>query len=311
MYGVFIRKRWGLCRWLLLGVGIFLTILFSFLLFEDAVSPKNKAGCRIILVLSLAAVILSLISHRFNRGAFLHLGESGLAAQFAWYPRLQCPYSDIAFCSCSGMSLTMRLQNGKRYTIPLLDNAAEMCSELRKRIKPFRPELPGREELSRTLARQKRQHRKWTVCALGALLLAMIGVAAAALLTGGDTDTHTDQMIAAAALCLFAGLCVVALFCAGKGGRWLADANETAMLLREYILKTAPLPPGNVRDVYFNNDFTGRTIIYGYPNSNSGYYVCQELDENWELTTTYTSEIILDIGSLQDVFAPPDLEDGA
>lgn len=311
MYGVFIRKRWGLCRWLLLGVGIFLTILFSFLLFEDAVSPENKAGCRIILVLSLAAVILSLISHRFNRGAFLHLGESGLAAQFAWYPRLQCPYSDIAFCSCSGMSLTMRLQNGKRYSVSLLDNAAKICSELRKRIKPFRQRLPDREKLSQTLARQKRQHRKWTACALGALLLAMIGVAAAALLTGGDTDTHTDQMIVAAALCLFAGLCVVALFCAGKGGRWLADANETAMLLRECILKTAPLPPGNVWDVSFNNDFTGRTIIYGYPNSNSGYYVCQELDENWELTTTYTSEIILDIGSLQDVFAPPDLEDGA
>ena len=79
------------------------------------------------------------------------------------------------------------------------------------------------------------------------------------------------------------------------------------MLLREYILKTAPLPPGNVRDVYFNNDFTGRTIIYGYPNSDSGYYVRQELDKELNLTTTYTSEIILDIGSLQDVFAPPDL----
>lgn len=312
MYGVFIRKRWGLCRWLLLGSGILLALLFSFLLFVDnAVSPENKAGCRIILVLSLAAVILSLISHRFNRGAFLHLGESGLAAQFAWYPRLQCPYSDIAFCSCSGMSLTMRLKNGKRYSVSLLDNAAKICSELRKRIEPFRPELPDREELARTLALQKRRHRKWTVCAFGALLLAVIGIVVSALLTGGDTDTHTDQMIVAAALCLFAGLCVVALFCAGKGGRWLADANETAMLLRECILKTAPLPPGNVWDVSFNNDFTGRTIIYGYPNSNSGYYVCQELDENWELTTTYTSEIILDIGSLQDVFAPPDLEDGA
>lgn len=311
MDGIFIRKRWGLCRWLLLGSGILLAALFSFLFFADAVSRENKTGCRIILVLSLAAVVMCLLSRRFNRGAFLHLGESGLTARFAWRARLQCPYSDIAFCSCSGMSLTMRLQNGKRYTIPLLDNAAEMCSELRKRIEPFRPELPGREELSQTLARQKRQHRKWTVGALGALLLAMIGVAAAALLTGGDTDTHTDQMIAAAALCLFAGLCVVALFCAGKGGRWLADANETAMLLREYILKTAPLPPGNVRDVYFNNDFTGRTIVYGYPNSDSGCYVCQELDGNLALTTTYTLKIILDISSLQNVFAPPDLSDEA
>ena len=312
MYGVFIRKRWGLCRWLLLGSGILLALLFSFLLFVDnAVSPENKAGCRIILVLSLAAVILSLISHRFNRGAFLHLGESRLTARFAWRTRLQCLYSDIAFCSCSGMTLTLRLKNGKRYTIPLLDNAAEICTELWKRIEPFRPELPDREELSQTLARQKRQHRKWTVCAFGALLIAMIGVAASALLAGGNADTHTDRGIAAAAICLFAGLCVAALLFAGKGGRWLADANETAMLLRECILKTAPLPPGNVWDVSFNNDFTGRTIIYGYPNSNSGYYVCQELDENWELTTTYTSEIILDIGSLQDVFAPPALNDEA
>ncbi len=139
----------------------------------------------------------------------------------------------------------------------------------------------------------------------------MIGVVAAALLTGGDTDTPTDQMTVAAAFCLFVGLCVVALLFAGKGGRRLADANETAMLLRESILKTAPLSPGNVRDVYFNNDFTVRTIVYGYPNSNSGYYMYQELDRNWELTTTYTSEIILDIGSLQDVFAPPALNDEA
>lgn len=118
-------------------------------------------------------------------------------------------------------------------------------------------------------------------------------------------------MIVAAAFCLFVGLCVVALLFAGKGGRWLADANETAMLLRESILKTAPLSPGNVRDVSFNNDFTVRTIVYGYPNSNSGYYMYQELDRNWELTTIYTSEIILDIGSLQDVFAPPALNDEA
>jgi len=72
----------------------------------------------------------------------------------------------------------------------------------------------------------------------------MIGVVAAALLTGGDTDTPTDQMIVAAAFCLFVGLCVVALLFAGKGGRWLADANETAMLLRESILKTAPATCG-------------------------------------------------------------------
>ena len=160
MYGVFIRKRWGLCGWLLLGVGILLTILFSFLLFEDAVSPENKAGCRIILLLSLAAVVLCLIARQFNRGAFLHLGESGLTARFAWRTRLQCLYSDIAFCSCSGMTLTLRLKNGKRDTVPLLDSAAEICAELRKRIEPFRPELPDREELSQKLARQKRRHRK-------------------------------------------------------------------------------------------------------------------------------------------------------
>ena len=312
MYGVFIRKRFGLCRWLLIGFGVFLTILCSVLLFVDAAaSPEEKAGCHICIVLGLVIVGAHLISHRFNRGAFLHLGESGLTARFAWRTRLQCPYSDIAFCSCRGTTLTLRLKNGRRYTIPLLDNAAEMCSELRKRIEPFRPELPDREELAETLARQKRRHRKWTACAFGALLLAMIGVAAAALLTGGDTNTHTDQMIVAAALCLFAGLCVVALFCAGKGGRWLADANETAMLLRECILKTAPLPSGNMRGVYFNGDFTDRTIIYGYPNSDSGYYVCQELDKELNLTTTYTSEIILDISSLQNVFAPPDLSDEA
>ena len=312
MDGIFIQKRFGLCRWILLGSGILLAILFSFVLFADyAMSPEDKAGCRIILVLSLVMVALCLISHRFNRGAFLHLGESGLTARFAWRTRLQCPYSDIAFCSCGGMSLTLRLQNGKRCTIPLLDNAVEICSELQKRIEPFRPELPDREELARTLALQKRRHRKWTVCAFGALLLAVIGIVVSVLLTGGDTDTHTDQMIVAAALCLFVGLCAVAFFFAGKGGRWLADANETAMLLRERILKTAPLPPGNVRGVYLNGDFTGRTIVYGYPNSDSGYYVCQELDKNLDLTTIYTSKIILDIDSLQDALTQPGLSNEA
>ena len=311
MDGIFIRKRFGLCRWILLGSGILLAILFSFVLFaDDAMSPEDKAGCRIILVLSLVDAVLCLIFRRFNRGAFLHLGESGLTARFAWRTRLQCPYSDIAFCSCGGMSLTLRLQNGKRCTIPLLDNAVEICSELQKRIEPFRPELSGREELARTLARQKRQHRKWTVCAFGALLLAVIGIVVAVLLTGGDTDTRTDQMLVAAALCLFVGLCA-AFFFAGKGGRWLADANEAAMLLRECVLKTAPLPPGNVRGVYPNGDFTGRTIVYGYPNSDSGYYVCQELDKNLDLATTYTSKVILDIGSREDVFAPPGLNDEA
>ncbi len=312
MDGIFIRKRFGLCRWLLLGSGILLAILFSFSLFVDtAMAPEDKTWCRIWIVFGLVDVVLCLISHRFNCGAFLHLGESGLTARFAWRTRLQCPYSDIAFCSCGGTNLTLRLQNGKCCTIPLLDNAAEICSELRKRIEPFRPELPDREELSRTLAWQKRQHRKWGIRAFGALLLAMIGVAAAALLTGGDTDAHTDRMIIAAALCLFAGLCAAALFFAGKGGRWLDDADETAMLLRECVLKTAPLPPGSVRGVYLNGDFTGRTIVYGYPNSGSGYYVRQELDKDLELTTTYTSKVILDIGSLQDALAQDCLSDEA
>lgn len=312
MDGIFIQKRFGLCRWLLLGSGILLALLFSFLLFvNDAIAPEDKTWCRIWVVFGLVDVALCLISHRFNRGAFLHLGEGGLTARFAWRVRLQCLYSDIAFCSCSGMTLTLRLQNEKRYIIPLLNNAAVICSELRKRIEPFRPELPDRVELARTLVRQKRKHRKWTVCAFGALLLAVIGIVVSVLLTGGNTDTHTDQMIIAAALCLFVGLCAVAFFFAGKGGRWLADADETAMLLRERILKTAPLPPGSVRGVYPNGDFTDRTIVYGYPNSDSGYYVRQELDKNLNLTTTYTSKVILDIGSLQDVLAPPGLNDEA
>ena len=72
MDGIFIQKRFGLCRWILLGSGILLTILFSFVLFaDDAMSPEDKAGCRIILVLSLVIVVLCLISRRFNRGAFL------------------------------------------------------------------------------------------------------------------------------------------------------------------------------------------------------------------------------------------------
>ena len=72
MDGIFIQKRFGLCRWLLLGAGILLALLFSVLLFVDnAMSPEDKAGCRIILVLSLVIVALCLISHRFNRGPLL------------------------------------------------------------------------------------------------------------------------------------------------------------------------------------------------------------------------------------------------
>lgn len=47
------------------------------------------------------------------------------------------------------------------------------------------------------------------------------------------------------------------------------------------------------------------------PTATADTTMYQELDRNWELTTTYTSEIILDIGSLQDVFAPPALNDEA
>mgnify|MGYP004602210703 CR=1 FL=1 len=79
MDGIFIQKRFGLCRWLLLGSGIFLALLFSFLLFVDnTMSPEDKVGGRIILVLSLVIVVLCLISRRFNRGAFLHLGRADL-----------------------------------------------------------------------------------------------------------------------------------------------------------------------------------------------------------------------------------------
>ena len=51
--------------------------------------------------------------------------------------------------------------------------------------------------------------------------------------------------------------------------------------------------------VYIDTNYTARAIIFGYPNIEGVYFMVQAVDKNFNVITTYMSEVYFSIEELQ------------
>lgn len=293
MTGTFIRKKFS--GILSLICGLFLIGLFLFVNFVDNEEP-NYAYVGIILgaVITLFGVLLL----TFNYKAHFSIEDDRILSKYHWFGRLDCSLADVAFVSFSARAdvktyaLTILLKSGKRHIITGIENSQMLCSAIRRQIFSVEAESPNklRQELESTQAANK----KALYGMLGGIALMVVNIFIVAFLTDGK-EMHEfsvlDWMLFAI-MGIIEGLTVVVMFySACKCGQYALPIDVLQHRLRGAIIATQPLPAGNVREVYEDENHLGRIIIFGFPNDEDIYYCVQEFTGNYNLETVHTSEV--------------------
>lgn len=268
----------------------------------DSMTSDTILGLAFFAGLGLIVVLICIASLFLNKGAFLHLDEDGISARFLWKTKLKCNYSEIAFCEYGINTLTVRLKYGKLYIVPNILNAADICGEIRKRITVSDENDYTTAELYDEVCSIKKERKKWIVLTVIFGSMMFLAIAVTVLLTGGKdpSEFSNDDWTVFIIFGNFELIDVIVTFIfANKCGKLNPILNEKRTLLKTLILKTAPLPPGNLLNVYIDTDYNARAIIFGYPNMDDVYFIIQVVDKEYNITTTYSSEVFSSIEELQ------------
>lgn len=66
------------------------------------------------------------------------------------------------------------------------------------------------------------------------------------------------------------------------------------------LYRMVHIPYGTIdAKVYIDTNYTARAIIFGYPNIEDVYFMVQAVDKNFNVITTYMSEVYSSIEELQ------------
>lgn len=304
MDGVFVRSKLSVIM-NILGIfsGIILIAMLPFsMIVDDIMTFATTFGLAFFAFFGLIVVILCTASLFFNRGAYLHLSDDGISSRFSWASKLECSYSDIAFCEYGINALTIRLKTGKGYMIFNLLNAADICGEIRKKITRSDESDCSSAQLYDEVHSIKKQRTKWLWFTCFFCLMMLLVIVLTVLLTGGKdlSEFSRNDWIVFLIFAIFELLdVVVTFFFANKCGKLNPVLNEKSAALKKQILKDAPLPSGNLLKVYMNTDYTARAVVFGYPNIDDVYFIVQAVDKNFNVITTYLSEVYSSMEELQ------------
>lgn len=287
MTGTFIRKKFS--GILPLICGLFLIGLFLFLNFVYSAEPNHAY---VGIILGAVITLYSVLVLTFNYKAHFSIVDDRILSKYHWFGRLDCSLADVAFAQAQINALTILLKNGKRHVIMGIENPYPLASAIRRQIFSVETESPDklRQELERTQAAKK----KALYGTLGGIALMFVNIFITMFLTGGrdfDEFSALDWNLFTL-MGIIEGLTVVAMFYfAGRCGKYALPIDVLQYRLRGAIIATQPLPAGNVREVYEDENHLGRIVICGFPNDDDIYYCVQEFTGNYNLETVHTSEV--------------------
>ena len=301
MEGIFISNKisvaYNICG---IAAGILLIAALPFFsIVDNSVTFETTLGLAFLGLMVTVACIASLL---FNKGAYLTIDENGISAKFGWKSKLKCGYSEIAFSEYGINSLTILLKNRKRYTILNLSNADEICGEIRKHISTPISETITKEDLQNEFFMIRKKRTKWAALTASFCGLMFLLILPAVLLTDEKEMSEfaqSDWIIFITFIVLEVLALIATMFFANKCGKLNPEINEKRAMLKKEILKTAPLPPGNLLQVYMDCDYIARAVIFGYPHTEDVYFIVQAIDKKYNLVTTYSSKVFSTIEELK------------
>lgn len=287
MSGTFHKKSvWNV---VCLFCGLFLIGLFLFIKFAD-----SEAGNDIYTGIVLGAIIsiFSLICLTFNRKAFVRIEDHRICAKYHWFGKLDYSIDEVDFALAQINTLSILLKNGKRHVIMGLTNPGDLCSAIRREVSSAEKEAPG--ALQKQLEDLKVKRKKELRYVLGGIGLMFAFIFMAVLLTGGrdpEVFRKLDWVIMA-----FMGLAellslAATFYAADRAGKLQLPMEQLYFRLRGAAIATQRIPSGTVLQVYTDPHYSGRLIVFGFPNDPSVYYCVQEFSGSFTLKNTYTSEI--------------------
>ena len=243
-------------------------------------------------IFGLAAFLGGLFAFLLNRDAYFRVEAGSIHAKYHIFGKLHCSLEDVAFVQAQLNGLTILLKNGKTHNIMGITNSYALGASLRKLI--YTPETDSRDVLKPRLDKLTAQRKRELFLLLGCIVLMFAIIFATVILTDSrelNEFTRQDHVIFFV-MGIAEVLTVLGLFVLAKrsGARMLPIFQLRYRLCGATIL-SQPLPSGNIKSVYTDENNSGRIVICGFPNEPDIYYCLQEFAPDFQLRTTFTSEI--------------------
>lgn len=294
MDGIFSKNRPGAMSWIAGIGGILLLVEMVPWYLSREFSGSIVLGV-LFSLLGLGLIALAAASFLADRHAFLTLDEEGVCGRYGLRGALACRYADIAVVETGIRQLILQQKDGRRYNILGLENAEELCGELRRRTDgaPWEDAKQLEAEMARLADKRKKLCRKLFLFAV--LLFVNIGICV--VLTGGrelQDFTGMDKGIGLVFAMLEIGILVWMFWRADQCGKQGTELRLYQARLRRAVLGTVPAPAGNLRAMYMDTEYRRRVSVFGYPHSEEVYFTLEALDPNLQLISKGQSRIYPD-----------------
>ena len=246
----------------------------------------------LIMLISSGAIMLTggAMTLASRAGARFQVDADKVRAKLGMFKRIDAPTGDIIFAHSTSMRLFLSLKNGREYAVSGLANAKELCGYILSVIPPFYvdPDIKNKlkEECRRIAA--KRKHG-FLFLALVIVLVLVAGPLADGVMEDAGIGDLTSIIISGGVTCVLviSSLFVVSVFENGVFG----FLEVKTSMLRRIAVELDPLPPGELKAVFTDDEHTERVTVIGVPESDEAYYVVEKPDENFDLEMYFRSDL--------------------
>lgn len=265
-------------------------ILVSILIFIGFLSPPEDNWFYFAFTIPALALGSGLLFEMYNYRAFLSVDEEKLSARYAWGKRLSISTADILFAKPGINTVSLLLKDGHSHNIMGLVNSWDICEYIRETN--YAPETEAPETLRKEYEDEKAQRRKYFPHIIVSIVLMFLYIIVVLILTGGKDTGEFSKAEETLFLCMIAAeiiTIIFGLYFSVKSGKHLLPMNYLEYRLCSALIISAPLPAGLAKEVYTDHNCTRRFVIMGLPKSDELYCCVQEINQDFELETVYTS----------------------
>ena len=244
----------------------------------------------LLLVCAALAIAVVLLMITFNRRGYFRIEQGRIHARYHWFARLDCSLDEVAFANAQSLNLNILMKNGKGHTIAFLENAHELSNEIQRQISTREQESP--HALKNQLAQVQLKRRRGIYRVIACCVILFWNILLTVWMTGGrelSEFSRRDWVLFSIMAAIEIGTLVWTFAIACRSGHQLVELAYLCHRIQGAAIMTQILPSACVKAVYTDPEFNGRLVVCGIPNEGSLYYIVQEFDDDFHLTTTETS----------------------
>lgn len=307
MDGKFVKNKTPVFALLLLASGVYDVAVFGWMLAKAGFSAgRDSLIALLFLLLGLALCVLCIMALCVRRNMRLHIEDGHISGVIQFGKKLECDFSEIEYAEAGLAALTIKLKNGKHYTITGLQNAMELCDCIRSGLDEPE-ETADRETLEREIRNLTEKRKKLIVRVSVIIALWFVDIFLCVQFTGKkDFSAYAGQdwLVFGVMMGLLASMVAATFVMAIRAGKFLPLLQEKSHRLRRVLLESSPLGKGRCRKILADDGALIRVVIYGFPNAEDAYLTIEAINRELRLCCVYESPIY---PSMEEMLAREDL----